>query len=152
MAYSGKFRPKNVKKYKGDPTKVTYRSLWERQVLKFLDSHPSVVQYSSEEVVVPYRCKTDRKLHRYFPDMYVKMKNGKEYLIEVKPKCETIPPKPTKKKTRRSINEVLTYAKNTSKWEAAEMFCQKRGWIFQIWDEEVIQSLGIKLVSNRKKK
>ena len=30
-SYSGKFKPKNYKKYKGDPTKIFYRSLWDQR-------------------------------------------------------------------------------------------------------------------------
>ena len=33
MAYSGKYIPVNPKKYRGNPSKVTYRSLWERKLM-----------------------------------------------------------------------------------------------------------------------
>ena len=69
MAYKGKYTVKNKKKYAGDPTKVTYRSLWERNAFRWAESNPQVRAWNSEEVVVPYKCKTDNKLHRYFVDM-----------------------------------------------------------------------------------
>jgi hypothetical protein len=93
MAYSGRYKVKNVKKYAGNPSNIKYRSLWERQVMRWLDDNPSVLKWNSEEVVIGYRCQTDNKLHRYFVDMYIQMKDGKEYLIEIKPKNQTIPPK-----------------------------------------------------------
>lgn len=146
MAYSGRYKVKNPDKYKGNPTKVIFRSLWERQVFRWCDENPSVLRWSSEEIIVPYRCKTDRKRHRYFPDVYIKTKN-KEYLIEIKPKKETVPPRERSRKTKRYLNEVMTYIKNTSKWEAAEEYCADRGIIFQIWTEETLKGMGIKLLT-----
>ena len=37
MAYSGKYKVKNTKKYAGDHTKVIYRSLWEKYCFKYCD-------------------------------------------------------------------------------------------------------------------
>ena len=37
MAYSGKFKVKNLNKYKGDFDNVIYRSLWEKHVFKWCD-------------------------------------------------------------------------------------------------------------------
>jgi len=54
MAYSGKYSPKNTNKYLGDPTKIFYRSLWERRVMVHLDDNPSVIGWSNEEIVIPY--------------------------------------------------------------------------------------------------
>ena len=68
MAYRGGFRPKNPAKYKGNPTKIIYRSLWEFKVFKWLDLHPQVIWWQSEEVVVPYRSPIDGKMHRYLID------------------------------------------------------------------------------------
>ena len=145
--YSGRFRPKNIEKYEGDHTNVRYRSSWERAVLKWLDENPNVVKYSSEEVIVPYRCKTDNKMHRYFVDIKVQFKGGITYLIEIKPKKETMPPKVRERKTRGYLMEVMTYAKNISKWESATEYAKDRGWIFEIWTEQTIKGLGIKLLT-----
>ena len=51
MAYKGKFRPKNPQKYRGDPTKIIYRSLWERNCMRYFDENPNVLKWSSEEVI-----------------------------------------------------------------------------------------------------
>lgn len=145
--YKGKFRPANPGKYSGDHTKIVYRSMWERQVFRWCDENPSVVRWNSEEVVIPYRCRTDGKPHRYFVDLYIEFKGGKKYLIEIKPKSQTVEPKPRSRKTKKYINEVMTYVKNTSKWEAATEFCADRGWVFEVWHEDIIKGLGIKLLT-----
>jgi hypothetical protein len=147
MAYSGKYIAKNKGKYSGDHSKIYYRSLWERQVFKFLDENSDVLAWNSEEVVIPYRCKTDNKVHRYFVDLKIQFKNGQTYLIEIKPKKQTIEPKIRTKKTKAYITEVLTYVKNQSKWEAASEYCADRGWTFEVWTEDTIKGLGIRLLT-----
>ena len=145
MAYKGKYTIKNTKKYLGDPTKVIYRSLWERQAFKWCESNPRVRKWNSEEIVVPYKCKTDNKLHRYYVDLLVELDNKDIILVEIKPKRETVPPK-GKRKTKRYIKEVTTYIKNTSKWEAATQYANHKGWKFQVWTEDTLTNLGIKLL------
>lgn len=152
MAYKGRFRPKNPQKYKGDPTKIIYRSLWEVKVFKRCDEHPDIVEWSSEEIIIPYYSPIDGKWHRYFPDVYIKKKVGdnqyEEVLIEIKPEAQTRPPDISKKNatktgrvSRRYLNEVKRYGINDAKWEAAKKYCATRGWRFQILTE---RSLGIK--------
>jgi hypothetical protein len=140
MAYKGPFQPKNPAKYKGDPTKIIYRSRWELMVMQRLDSHPDVLQWSSEEVVIPYVSPIDNRYHRYFMDFYMKRKNkqGKieEILIEVKPLAQTKPPTVQNKPTKRYITEVQTWGVNSAKWEAAREYCKNRGWQFQIITEK----------------
>ena len=145
--YSGKYRPVNPGKYDGDYTAICYRSLWERQVFKWCDENANVVKWSSEETVVPYRCKTDNKLHRYFVDLKIQFKGGQTYLIEIKPKKQTQEPKVRTRKTKAYITEVLTYVKNQSKWSAANEYCADRGMIFEVWTEDTIKALGIKLLT-----
>ena len=72
MAISGKYKPEKPAKYKGDPTNVIYRSLWERKFMVFCDSQKSVVKWGSEEIVIPYRSPKDGKVHRYYPEFYMK--------------------------------------------------------------------------------
>ena len=146
MAYSGRYIVKNPKKYEGDFNKVKYRSLWERQAFKWLDNNLGVVGWSSEEVIVPYRCKTDGKVHRYFVDLFIRTKNGKVFLIEIKPKKQTLPPKKPSRKTKRYLSEVMTYAKNQSKWEAATAYANKYGMTFEVWHEDTLRSFGIKIL------
>ena len=149
--YQGRFKPKNPKKYMGDPTNIIYRSGWEFKLMRYLDVHPDVIEWGSEELIVPYRSPIDGRMHRYFPDFLVKQINrGKRketVLIEVKPKAQTVPPDISKKNTstgklsRRYINEVKTWGINQAKWQAAEDFSKDRGWKFQIMHEG---HLGVK--------
>jgi len=144
MSYKGKFRPSNPKKYKGDPTNVIYRSLWELKFMKWCDSNTNVIKWSSEEVIIPYKSPIDNRLHRYFPDFYVKYRNAigklEERLVEVKPAKQVKGPAIQKRRTKKYISEVVEFAKNQAKWQAAESFCKDRKWKFQVITEK---ELGI---------
>ena len=146
MAYKGKFTPKHPEKYVGDVKNIVYRSLWERNTFRWIDANTSIVHWNSEELVIPYVCGTDNKVHRYFMDLWFQTRDGKNYIIEIKPKRQTQPPKTPQRKTRRYIKESLTYVKNQSKWNAASEFAADRGWTFQIWTEDTLKSLGIKIL------
>lgn len=135
MAYSGRYKPKNPKKYKGDYTNVIYRSLWEKHAFKWCDTNANVVEWSSEEVVIPYLYEVDRKYHRYFMDLKIKMKDGKVFLVEIKPDAQTRPPT-GQRRTKRYISESLTYVKNMNKWTTAQEYAKDRGWHFVIWTEK----------------
>jgi hypothetical protein len=141
--YKGWFKPKNPGKYKGDPSNIVYRSTWEVRVMKWLDEHPQVIWWGSEELPIPYISPVDKKKHKYFPDFIAKMrlKDGKvmTYIIEVKPLAQTKMPT-QKKKTRKYIQEMATYAVNQEKWRAADIFCQEHGWKFLVVTEK---ELGI---------
>ena len=141
--YKGWFNPKHPAKYKGDADNIIYRSTWERRVMKWLDEHPNVLWWSSEELAVPYKSPIDNKMHRYFPDFIAKMKlkDGKvmTYIIEVKPMAQTKMPI-QKRKTKRFLQEMATYAVNQEKWRAADIFCQEHGWKFLLVTE---QELGL---------
>jgi hypothetical protein len=142
--YKGIYKVKNPSKYKGDAKNVVYRSGWEQKVMIHLDTDPRVKEWSSEEVVIPYICKTDNRPHRYFMDFYVKYKDGRTVLIEVKPAKETQAPKPGRGKARqRVLTEGLTYIKNQSKWYAAKDYCDDRGWHFEIWTEHELRAKGL---------
>lgn len=135
--HQGRFKPRNPNKYKGDPTNIIYRSSWELRVMNFLDNHPEVVNWASEELVIPYISPIDGKYHRYFIDFTFKKTNGEVVVVEVKPFAQTKPPTMTESKTKRSyIKEVQTYGINTAKWKAAQKFCDSKGWKFMIFTEK----------------
>ena len=135
MAYSGRYRPTNKNKYKGDPTSIIYRSLWERKFMVWCDKNENILEWGSEEIVIPYVSPVDGKRHKYYPDFYVKIK-GKKYMVEVKPFKQTKEPKTQKKITKRYVSEVLTWAVNKAKWNAAEEVCQDNGYKFMIITEK----------------
>mgnify|MGYP000084232538 FL=1 len=141
MAYSGKFKIKNLSKYKGDFDNIIYRSLWEKNVFKWCDDNPKVKAWSSEETIIPYYYEADKKYHRYFPDVKIVLEN-KTILVEIKPAVQTEPPTGPRR-TKRYISEGYTYVKNMNKWEAAKSFCKDRGWEFQIWTENTLQNMGL---------
>lgn len=141
MAYKGLFKPLNPSKYKGDVTNIVFRSRWELRFMSFLDSQPDVIEWSSEEFFIPYKCKTDGKYHRYFPDFKIKWRSKDKrapivQVIEIKPKKQTVAPQRPAKITKRYVNEAMTYAKNKSKWAYAEEWCKSRGYEFKIITEK----------------
>ena len=110
----------------------------------YCDENDDIMEWGSEELVIPYLSPLDRKRHRYFPDFWVRVKTSggeiKESLIEVKPKAQTQPPKggPPKdaRKRRRYISEVKTWGVNEAKWKAATAYCGRRNWTFKILTEK----------------
>ena len=135
----GMFTPLHPEKYVGDPTRIEYRSSWELKFMNFVDKNEQVLQWFSEEISLPYFSQVDQKMHRYFPDfgMLVCDNTGvrKKYLVEIKPESQTVPPKARARKTKNYINELATYSVNTSKWAAAEQWCQRQGMEFLILTE-----------------
>ena len=87
----------------------------------------------------------DHRVHRYFPDFIIKVKEStgqlKTYVIEVKPKKQTQPPKKRSRVTKSYLYECKTYAVNQAKWKAANEFCEDRRIEFKIITED---ELGIK--------
>jgi len=140
MSHKGKYKIKNPQKYKGDPTNVVFRSLWERKYMKYLDSNENILEWSSEEIFIWYKSLIDNRPHRYFPDFYVKEKTQdgsiQKYLVEIKPKKQLSLPKEPKRKTRAYLSEVMEYAKNQSKWEYAKEWCKDRQYGFKILTED----------------
>ena len=144
--YKGRFVPKNPQKYKGDPTKIIYRSSWELRFMNYIDTNPNIIQWASEELFIPYRSPLDGKWHRYFPDFIIKMrdKNGKVTvkMIEIKPRSQSVPPTVKKngsKPTKKYLREVATYGINMSKWEAAKEYCADHNWEFVVLTEKEIK-------------
>ena len=146
MSYKGYFKAKYPQKYKGNPTTIIYRSLYELKLMNFLDKNPNVLEWASEEFYIPYKSPIDGKVHRYFPDFWMKKRNQEGIIetivVEVKPYVQTIAPVPKKQITKRYITEVQTWGINQAKWESANKYCMAKGWKFLIASEK---ELGIKL-------
>jgi hypothetical protein len=114
----------------------------------YLDNNPSILKWSSEEIIIPYVSPLDNRVHRYFPDFYMKYKTKAnlivEELIEVKPFSQCSPPNPKRKltktgrKSKRYITEVQSYIINDAKWKQAMKYCESRGWIWRIITEKEI--------------
>ena len=145
MSYKGRYQPNNPLKYKGNFRNIIYRSLWELKFMKYCDSNPNILEWGSEEFCLPYRSPLDNKVHRYFPDFYIKVKEStgkiKRMIIEIKPQKQCVEPKVQKRKTKSYVYQVCEYARNQAKWEAAKEFCEDRQWEFKVLTEN---ELGIK--------
>lgn len=112
--------------------------------MSYLDKHPDVIEWQSEEFFIPYISPLDDRPHRYFPDFWIKKRNPQGIVeidvVEIKPKSQMAPPKKPAKMTKRFLTEVKTWGVNQAKWKAAATFCKQRNWNFKIINE---QDLGI---------
>lgn len=106
----------------------------------YLDTNSNVVGWSSEEIVIPYVSPIDNRVHRYFPDFFVRTTTG-AMILEVKPSGQTVMPVKKTKRTGKYLREVMTYGVNDAKWKAATDYCLDRGWKFKVITEK---DLGIK--------
>lgn len=149
MSYKGKYTPTNISKYRGDWKNVVFRSLWERQIMKYLDENESVIEWASEEHPIPYLSPLDGRYHRYFVDFWIKVQRPdgtlREYLWECKPSKEAVQPvlkeDASKAAKRRFALDVRKYAVNNAKWTAARKLCEQKGWTFHIITEKQLASL-----------
>jgi len=138
MAYKTKYTPQNIQKYVGNPNNIICRSLWERKFCKYLDTNPNILRWSSEEIKIPYISTIDKSIHHYYPDFVFEAKNTDKidtFMVEIKPKKQTIEPK-SKKNKKTYLQESITFEINKCKWAAAKKYCEQHGWIFKIITED----------------
>lgn len=136
----GVFTPKNKSKFIG--TTATYRSGLELRFMRFCDHNPNIVKWGSENIIVPYISPLDGKVHRYFVDNYVHIKEGDKmvkYMVEIKPHSQTSPPKTKYRKKEHLIYEQQMYIVNTAKWEAAREYAKRKGMKFIILTEKELK-------------
>lgn len=142
----GYFKPAQPEKYIGDPNLIIFRSSWEFKFLKWCDSSPTILKYSSEPVGIPYYSPLDKRTHIYYVDFFIKTKdtdgNEKTWLIEVKPDKYTKPPVAPKRMTDKQTANYVYAAKqfiiNQAKFEAAKEFASMRGAQFGIITENFL--------------
>ena len=141
----GKYKVKNKEKYVANLNECEYRSSWELRYMKYLDSNPSVLEWGSENIIIPYYNPVEKKTRRYFVDFYVKVvsKSGelKKYIVEIKPAEQCRPPKKPSRATAKYKNSLKAYIRNQSKWKAARKWAEKRDWEFIVITEK---ELGLK--------
>lgn len=134
----GAFTPKNLGKYVGNKL-PRYRSSWELTFMQFCDNNPSVQQWSSESVTIPYRDPLTGKSTVYLPDFLIVYldKNMKRHveLIEIKPTNQML-----KEKVGKNPYNQAQYIKNQAKWAAAAAWCQQQGIKFRVINEHDIYS------------
>ena len=141
--YQSRYTPSNPAKYKGDVKNIICRSSWERKFANKCDRDKSIVEWGSEEIIIPYRS-IDNRPHRYYPDFYLKVRqaNGtfKKFVIEIKPKIQTKKPKKPQRITKTYRNALLTYERNKRKWSTAYAWCDKRDMKFIILTEDTLNT------------
>ena len=135
----GIFVPKHPEKYAGRRS-VKYRSSWELAFFTFCDNHPSVIQWASESVRIPYRNPLNGKSTMYVPDVFLIYQdaNGQNHaeLIEIKPVRQAT------MEGARSRQDKLKVAVNMAKWQAAQAWSNANGIKFRVVTEHDLFSNG----------
>ena len=138
----GVFKPNNPKKYHGS-VPIIYRSGLELKYFRFFDANPAILTWSSESIIVPYSNPLTGRVHRYFVDNSVTMRdkqgNIKKYLVEIKPHSKLQPPPPSNKRSAKNTALLQReYIQNKAKWLAASDWSRKHGYQFIIITEKHI--------------
>lgn len=136
-AASGRFIPKNPKKYVGRSiNNIMFRSSWELYFFKWLDSNDAVLRWGSEELAIPYISPVDNRVHRYFPDMIVMYRDNtgaiKKEIIEIKPYKESV------ETPRMSPRDAQALMVNKAKWKAAADWAERNGAMFRVMTEKTL--------------
>jgi hypothetical protein len=128
----GKYQVKNPEKFVGKRL-PTYRSSWEFAFCTFCDNNPSVLQWASESISIPYKNPVTGKNTIYVPDFLITYqdKNERQHaeLIEIKPSTQTT------METAKSLRDRYSVAINMAKWAAAQNWCKANGLTFRVVTE-----------------
>lgn len=131
---NGLYKVTNPDKYAGN-NPPRFRSSWELAFFKFADHHPSVVQWASECVRIPYKNPFSGKNTVYVPDIFIiyQDKNGKQHaeLIEIKPSSQTV-----MEAAGKNIQNQAAVILNQVKWQAAAAWCKQKGIFFRVISEK----------------
>jgi hypothetical protein len=90
---------------------VGHESGIELQLIRLLDTAPMVTSYCEQPVVVPYQI--EGEAHQYYPDLLVRLKDGRNLLVELKSRLYDFAIWP-----------------NQIKFAAATRFAHEHGWGF----------------------
>lgn len=141
----GYYRPSA--KYVGDAAKCIFRSSWEAQFMRFCDTNPSVVSWTSEpDCTISYFDPLMKRVRNYYIDFAIVTQdsdgNITKWLIEVKPSKQIVPPptpkRMTDKQTANFLHNAKAYIVNQAKFEAAKQFAAERGFRFGIITENFL--------------
>lgn len=138
----GTYKVKHPEKYIG--TKLPkYRSSWEQTFMMFCDNNPSIQQWASESIQIPYRDPLTGKNTIYVPDFFIvyldrNMKKHAE-LIEIKPANQML-----KERVGKNPYNQAQYVKNMAKWAAAGNWAKQNGIQFRVINEHDIFMNGNK--------
>lgn len=137
----GFFKPRNPQKYKGNSDRIIFRSTYEYAAMKFFDDQVNIIEWASEEKAIPYKNPVTKRVSRYFPDFFVKLRNKdgqiESMIIEVKPKSKLLVPFKKPNGSMKSYNfQLKEYLVNMAKFEQATKYAEDRGMTFKIMTEE----------------
>lgn len=125
----GEFTPKNPTKYIGTYP-IIYRSSWELIFMNKCDTHPSIQQWASESIKIPYYNPFKRRASIYIPDFLIHYvdKNNKSIVVilEIKPEKQSVDGKTKNKYSQAAL------ALNKVKWAAAGLWARKNGMQFRV--------------------
>jgi TnsA endonuclease N terminal len=129
----GVYKITNPEKYVGNHA-PRYRSSWEHTFMMFCDNNPSVQQWSSESIKIPYRDPLTGKQTVYVPDFLIVYldKNLRKHaeLVEIKPANQML-----KERVGKNIYNQAQYVKNMAKWQAAGEWARNQGLKFRVINE-----------------
>jgi hypothetical protein len=132
----GRYTVKNPEKYLGSTAPI-YRSGWELTFCQFCDNNPSIQEWASEPLKIPYRDPLTGKQTVYVPDFLIvyidKAMRKHVELVEIKPAKQTI-----REKVGKNPYDQAQYVKNLAKWSAAQDFCKNKGIHFRVVTEHDI--------------
>jgi hypothetical protein len=130
----GVYKITNPEKYVGSHA-PRYRSSWEHTFMMFCDNNPSVQQWSSESIKIPYRDPLTGKQTVYVPDFLIVYldKNLRKHaeLVEIKPANQML-----KERVGKNVYNQAQYVKNMAKWEAAGKWARNQGIKFRVINEK----------------
>ncbi len=98
---------------------VQFESTLERDLIYLLDFAPQVAEFEEQPLKIEYEY--EGKILTYTPDFQVVFTNGQRFLLECKPVC------------------FVGLEENQRKFKAAQAWCTKKGWIFQIITDEQLR-------------
>jgi hypothetical protein len=164
-----KYNLKFPGKYLGNPRLIIYRSGWELAFCRWCDTSPSILQWSSEPIRIPYydrvsKLEECKKLGLdpnnpknwvtkfYNTDFWIQVKKAdstvEKWFIEIKPRNKL--GKPTQpertaplKDIKRYNNLVKEYLINEAKFAAIGEWARKNGSVFYIFTEDQLEKYGI---------
>mgnify|MGYP003333803938 FL=1 len=132
----GVYKLNHPEKYKGSKNPI-YRSSWEYTFMAFCDNNPSIQEWASEPVKIPYRDPLTGKNTVYVPDFLITYvdKTQKKHveLVEIKPANQMM----LERVGKNPYNQAQ-YVKNMAKWEVAGAWCRNRGIKFRVINESDI--------------
>ena len=119
---------------------IYYRSSLELKAFRYADFNKHIVKFSIEPYAIKYLKPSDGKIHRYYIDLFLVFSTGDKFMVEIKPKSETIEPKKPKSKTTKSLlryqQAMLTFVINQAKWQAARVFAEANDMRFVVLTDE----------------